>query len=122
MIELRFFIPLANNAGVLFTQDHHAAFERYAATRLGGISKMPGEVSGQWVSDGTIYADRLVEYIVAFASIFHVAKLAAVFAYAARHYDQKAIYVRYAGHAELYLPPPPLAKALPPAKEVAKVG
>lgn len=101
MIEVTLFIPLADNDGQTFSPSDHAAFEAYATDRFGGLSRLPGEVEGKWVSEGRLYTDRLVRYVIALGSITDGGKLGEVVSFAKKHYRQEAIFVSYLGRAEI---------------------
>jgi hypothetical protein len=101
MIEVSILIPVAGNDGVVFTEDHHLAFQAFVLGRFGGISRLPGTVVGQWVDEGITYTDSTIVYIVAMKSIADGAKLADVATFAKSHYGQEAIYIRYLNLSEV---------------------
>lgn len=102
MVEVTILIPVADNDGVTFSPTHHAAFEAVLLDRFGGLSRLPGTVTGQWVGDGKTFTDHLVAYVVALDGL--IAKGAAlreVIDFAKAHYRQEAIFCRYLGTAEV---------------------
>lgn len=101
MIEVQILIPLVGNDSVAFTPKQHADFESVLLSHFGGCSKLPGNVTGQWVGEGKTYTDSLVVYVVAMPSILDAAKLGAAVAFARTHYAQEAIYIRYLGLSEV---------------------
>jgi len=102
MIEVQILIPVNANDGATFSPEHHAAFEAVLLARFGGLSRLPGTVTGQWASDdGKVYADHLIAYMVALKSITDGGTLGEVIATAKRHYSQEAIYLRYLGISEI---------------------
>lgn len=103
MIEVHILIPAADNGGAPFNPGHHLAFEKVVLARFGGLSLLPGTISGKWIGQGgATYSDTLREYVVAMASILDVGRLVEVLGFALSHYRQESIYFSYLGHAETY--------------------
>lgn len=100
MITIEFFIPLADNAGRTFGDDHHGVFEQVLVTRFGGATRLSGSVSGIWADAGRTYRDDLTIFVVAVRSLLdgNVRETAEI---AKAHYAQEAVFVRYLGHAEI---------------------
>lgn len=102
MIEATILIPVAGNDGIVFSPEHHAALEAMLLARFGGLSRLPGTVTGQWASDdGKVYTDHLIAYVVALKSITDGGLLGEVVKAAKVHYAQEAIYLRYLGISEI---------------------
>lgn len=100
MIEVQFFIPVADNDGVKFGDVHHIAFEGFALEVAGGITLNPATATGSWIGDKR-YDDELRIYSVAIASITEGDKIARIAAFAKAHYRQEALFLRYLGIAEI---------------------
>lgn len=101
MIEVTILIPVASNDGKRFAADMHAAFEAHAVGLFGGITRLPHTAVGNWIDDGITYADETILYVVALPSIVDGGKVGLIASYAAAHYGQEAIYVRYLGMSEI---------------------
>jgi hypothetical protein len=111
MIEVAILVPLKNNDGMVFDPEWHLAFEAHVLSKFGGISLLPGTVSGKWVDSGNVYTDDLRTYVVAMSSITEGAALREILDFAAEHYQQFSLYVRYLGASEVYYPTKALRKA-----------
>lgn len=102
MVEVTILVPLASNEGRRFAPAHHAVWERYIVETFGGFSLLPGSVVGAWADGGTVFNDQSRAYIVAVDGVLAVAdKLRIAVRYAAQHYEQHTIYVRYLGVSEV---------------------
>jgi hypothetical protein len=102
MVEVTVLIPLADNAGKVFTPLHHGAWERYIAETFGGFSLLPGAVIGSWADGGVVFNDQSRAYLIAINGLLaHSDKLRIAVRYAAQHYEQRTIYVRYLGVSEV---------------------
>lgn len=102
MVELTILIPIADNDGRTFTPAHHQAWERYVVETFGGFSLLPGSVVGAWSDGNVIFNDQTRAYVIAVEGILVIAdKLRIAVRYAAQHYDQRTIYVRYLGVSEV---------------------
>lgn len=100
MLAVELFVPLADNDGVVFSDDHHNAFEAHLGGTYSGFSRL-NEVQGGWVHEGRVYRDNLVTYMVAIPSITDGAKVRETAELIKRHYRQEAVFVRYLGLAEV---------------------
>lgn len=100
MIEVHILIPVADNAGHTFSARDDAAFEAELLNLFGGYSKLPGVVSGQWVSSGQVYSDLTRVYAVALKSITDGDKVGQAVDFAKANYRQLEIYFRYLGLSE----------------------
>lgn len=105
MIEVQFFIPLKDNTGAAFDQAHD---DQFAAELLrhfpAGYSVLPGLVAGQWYDPktGTVYTDLTRVFAVwVLGLLAEVSNIRATARFAKKHYRQRAIAVRYLGHAEV---------------------
>lgn len=105
MFEATIFVPVASNAGQVFEASHHEVFELLCLRLFGGLSLLPGLVSGKWLGGAVVYRDDLRQYVVACNGLADCAKVIEAAGFAARHYGQEAIYLRYLGQAEIYTPP-----------------
>ncbi|MBW1878821.1 MAG: hypothetical protein JRI25_20465 [Deltaproteobacteria bacterium] len=101
MLGIELFIPLADNDGRRFGDDHHAAFEAGLAAIFGGCSRLPGAVIGAWEHEGRTYHDDSVVYLVALPSLLDGGKVRQAVEVAKRHYRQEAIFIRYLGQVEI---------------------
>lgn len=101
LIEVTLLIPVSGNDGQTFSPEHHAAFEAMLLARFGGLSRLPGTVTGQWASDGKVFTDHLIAYVVALPSITGGGLVGEVVSAAKTHYAQEAIYLRYLGISEI---------------------
>ena len=101
MFALEVLIPLTSNQGAAFPLAHHAAFEAFVTSRLGGFSRLLCTVAGQWVEAGITYHDTSVVYLIAIASLTDGARVGEVVAFAKTHYAQQAIFIRYLGVVEI---------------------
>jgi hypothetical protein len=103
MVELTILIPIADNDGKTFAPAHHQVWERYIVETFGGFSLLPGSVVGAWSDDGTVFNDHARAYIIAVVGLLSIAdKLRIAVRYAAQHYQQRTIYVRYLGISEVF--------------------
>lgn len=104
MIEVQFFIPVADNDGNQFTTDDHQRFLRRVLRRFGGATFLPVETHGIWRGEGgVVYEDRCRILLVAVESLTASgAKVRAVAKAAKEHYRQQAILFRYLGVSEIY--------------------
>ncbi len=102
MIELTILIPIKSNEGKAFAPAHHQIWERYVVETFGGFSLLPGSVVGAWADGGVVFNDHTRAYVIAVDGIIVVAdKLRIAVRYAAQHYEQKTIYLRYLGVSEV---------------------
>lgn len=102
MVELTILIPIASNQGVAFAPAHHQVWERYLVETFGGFSLLPGSVVGAWADNGVVFHDHTRAYLIGLPGILQVAdKLRIAVRYAAQHYEQHTIYVRYLGISEV---------------------
>lgn len=95
------FIPLPDNEAREFSAVHHEEFEQAVLERFGGLSLLPGAVSGQWKEGNRIHADRPCVYSIAVSSITQGHLIGEITKIAKLHYGQEAIYIRYLGQAEI---------------------
>ena len=107
MVEVQLLIPLADNGGVEFEGDHIAAFEQNMRDVFGNISVMPGTGHGSWkMSDGSVVIEPWRIYLVAVDSLLASGNaIHSMAQFAAAHFRQEGIYVRYLGIAEVVLNP-----------------
>jgi hypothetical protein len=102
MVELTILIPIASNEGKTFTPTHHQAWERYVVETFGGFSLLPGTIIGAWSDNGDLFSDHSRAYVIAVDGLLGQAdKLRIAVRYAAQHYTQRTIYVRYLGVSEV---------------------
>ena len=102
MIEVQLFIPVADNNGTAFSPAHHDRFEQELLVLFGFSSRLPGTVSGQWTSGGTVYRDELRVYLVGVPGLLAAADaVRAAAEFAKLHYTQLNLYVRYLGVSEI---------------------
>jgi hypothetical protein len=102
MVEVTILIPIASNEGKAFAPGHHQVWERYVVDTFGGFSLLPGSVVGAWADGGVVFSDHTRAYVIAVDGILAVAdKLRIAVRYAAQHYEQKSVYVRYLGVSEV---------------------
>ena len=101
MFEVQILIPMADNAGQVFTEPHHAFFEAFAVNLFGGVTCLPNEATGAWVDAGVVYRDQTRIYVVALRSIVNGGKVGELATFAKSHYAQLAVYVRYLTLAEV---------------------
>lgn len=102
MITIEILIPLFSNDGDEFVVGHHTAFEAEIIATFGGFSVLPGVVLGGWESEGIVYLDKTRVYVVAVTSlVVEGEKVVRLVEFAKVHYDQKAIFIRYLGMAEI---------------------
>lgn len=95
MIEVVILIPLNDNDGVIFTAEHHGAFESYVLERFEGISQLNGSVIGAWIDDGQTFYDTNRVYLVGMKSLLDGGGLKEVLGFAKDHYRQREIFFRY---------------------------
>ena len=103
MVEVLILIPLADNAGVEFEGDHNAAFEKNLRDVFGNISVLPGSGHGSWtMRDGSVVIEPWRIYMVAVDSLLASGgTIHRMAQFAAAHFRQESIYVRYLGISEL---------------------
>ena len=102
MFEVQMLIPVASNDGVVFAAEHHAAFEAAAVDAIGGFTLFPSTAIGGWKNaDGVVYSDSTRVYGFALTSLSQGAAVVGLARFAAKHYDQEAIAIRYLGHFEI---------------------
>jgi hypothetical protein len=95
-------IPVAANNGEVFSASHHAAFEFKACDALGGFTLYPATAVGGWINgDGKAYADATRVYGFALRSLAQGSALVELARFAAEHYGQEAIAIRYLGQFEI---------------------
>lgn len=107
MVEVQILIPLADNSGVEFDEDHVTAFDHRLIDAFGNISVLPGTGHGSWkMGDGSIAIEPWRIYLVAVDSLLASGgTIHAMAQFAARHFRQEAIYVRYLGVSEVVMSP-----------------
>jgi hypothetical protein len=103
VIKIEVLIPLTDNLGASFSQEHFRTFESLLLSLFGGYSLLPGHVVGGWRDEvtGSVYHDQLVTYVVALPSITKADVLSEVGAFAKSHFQQQAIFISYLGVAEI---------------------
>ena len=101
VFEVQILVPLADNDTREFTPDHHAQFEWAILERFGGLSLLPGALTGEWKDLDVVYSDQLRVYVVAVPSITKGNLIGELVEIAKAHYRQRAIYIRYLGQAEI---------------------
>ncbi len=102
MFNVEILIPLSDNQGMVFTQEHHRVFESQLIDQFGGYSRRAGAVQGGWKNaEGTVFNDYSTVYMVAVGSILATGGLAKVVAFARVHYLQETIFVAYLGLSEI---------------------
>lgn len=102
MFNVEILIPLSDNQGMVFTQEHHRVFESQLIDQFGGYSRRPGAVQGGWKNaEGTVFNDYSTIYMVAVGSILATGGLAKVVSFAKAHYLQEALMISYWGLTEI---------------------
>ncbi len=101
MFEVQILIPVADNAGRIFTQSHHDSFEAFAVGLFSGITRLPNEAAGVWADTGVLYRDQARIYIIALRSIVNGGQIGELASFAKAHYAQLAVYIRYLALAEV---------------------
>jgi hypothetical protein len=103
MVEVQFFIPLADNERVDFDAKHHKQFEKRLTHYFpSGWTLLPSEAVGQWKEKGIVYPDRhRISMVAVEGLLVSAGTILRLVQFAAKHYRQKAIYVRYLGASEI---------------------
>lgn len=102
MINIDILIPVSDNEGETFTQEHHLAFERVILDHFEGFSRPFGVALGGWKDPtGKVYRDLSITYRIAVPSITAAASLAKIIDFAKAHYRQLSIFVSYLGLSEV---------------------
>ncbi len=102
MFEVVILIPIVDNDGDVFPASVHEAFEAAALDFFGGVTRLPIEAAGAWLSDaGVTYRDATHVYIVAVASLANGDRVVALVRFAKALYCQEAIFIRYLGVVEI---------------------
>jgi hypothetical protein len=101
LFEVQILIPVADNAGQIFAEHHHAAFETFAVALFGGITRLPNEAVGAWSDAAVVYRDQTRIYVIALRSIVNGGQVGELATFAKAHYTQLAVYVRYLTLAEV---------------------
>ena len=102
MIEVTFLIPVASNDGETFAAPHHEQFEAVLLDHFGGFTRLPYEAIGGWRDNTGTYHDHNLIYVVAVDGIItRGPELLVCAELAKRHYEQRAVMLRYLGAAEI---------------------
>ena len=103
MIEVQIYIPVANNTGKSFEPERDKAFEMELINLFGGFSRLPGDVTGQWLgNDRRIFSDLSRVYVVSIESLGDGGLIRVAAEFAKWNYEQEAIYVRFLGLSEIF--------------------
>lgn len=103
MIEVLFLIPTHGNDQTQFTTAQHMAFEKTLDRLFNGYTGPFPPVGGSWKDKGgTVYRDNSQTYMALVDGLIAAAvRIQKAVKFAKTHYQQKAITVRYLGHAEI---------------------
>lgn len=102
MINIDILIPVSDNEGESFPQEHHFAFEQVILDHFEGFTRPTGVSIGGWKDPtGKVYRDLSITYRIAVPSITAAAPLAKIIDFAKSHYRQLAIFVTYLGMSEV---------------------
>jgi hypothetical protein len=52
--------PVADNEGVVFSDDHHAAIRRVICSVSGGLTWNPTPWQGEWIYEGKLYREPVI--------------------------------------------------------------
>lgn len=103
IIEVQMLIPVLDNEGNAFTNEHDVVFETQLATLFKGFTREPAKAAGGWVDEGgRYYPDAMRIYVVAVGGLItDGAALRFATIFAKQHYRQEKIYLRYLGLSEI---------------------
>lgn len=103
LIKTRFLIPLADNAGVAFTDVHFDTLrDRIFDAGLGGFTRLANDTEGWWrAADGRLYFDQCHQYQLGLESLRDIATLLELIDWAKVYFRQEAIYVEVAAAVEI---------------------
>lgn len=100
MFEVQLLIPLSDNEGDAFDESDFEEFREELLDLFGGYTEYPGTTLGGWVHDGDTYTDESRIFGVAISSLSDGPKVVEAAEFAADHFDQESVFVRYLGRTE----------------------
>jgi len=100
MFEVQLIIPVEDNDGNAFTEADFEGFRQKLLDLFGGYTEYPGTTLGGWVDDGDVYTDESRIFGVAISSLSDGPKVVEAAEFAADHFDQESVFVRYLGRTE----------------------
>jgi hypothetical protein len=80
-------LPVADNRGIVFSEDHHNVIRKKVLKKSGGLTDNLA-AHGEWIDKNKLYSDRNIpiEFLATYGQADEIA------AFASKHYRQKAIW------------------------------
>ncbi len=101
LIRTTVLIPIADNQGIVFDAETWAWVLAKGLRLFGGLT-FEGTVTGQWIEDGTIYADESRRYTISLTSWEQMPQWLAFIQALRVRFRQIALYGEVAGIPEIF--------------------
>lgn len=100
MVRTVILVPLKDNSGKVFPNNHWHELEQQLLQLAGGFSR-EGPVDGTWTDGERVYKDRSRRYIVALDSWTKLPDWLAAVKWAKDRFNQEAMYIEVNGAPEI---------------------